>query len=477
MILLLRLFSTFKTSASPQLASLHPFPEHEPHKWLSGKLLTRQEIPLLDEELQSYITAGYVESVTSIEKRRSMFTCTRCGNDKRHLFATMPHAACGKLCVYCRNCIMMGRVIECEPLFRGSPQYPWPVVENPCAWGGELTVDQQQAADEIVSAIDHGQNELLIWAVCGAGKTEMLFPGLTAALKAGKRICLATPRTDVVRELTPRLKQAFPDVTIQALYGDSEEKTADAQLLLATTHQLYRFAYAFDVMIIDEIDAFPYHNDRSLQFASKRAAKLQASFIYLTATPRLKEKKRIKQKQLPAVFIAKRFHGHPLPVPKLKLSPWLRKELANRRLPKSILQTVQSQQLGSRQLLLFTSTIEYAQLVTDILQPFYPDITSVHAEDPEREEKVRAFRNQEHTILVTTTILERGVTFPSVDVYVLDAGHVVFDEAALVQIAGRAGRSQHDPTGDVLFFHIGKTNAMLHAQEAILRMNKRGKCQ
>ncbi|WP_163526887.1 DEAD/DEAH box helicase [Halobacillus ihumii] len=439
-----------------------------------GKLLTRQEIPFSDEELQLYISEGYMESMISIERKRSRFTCKRCGNDKQYLFAVMPHAACQKSCVYCRNCIMMGRVIECEPLYRGSPHYAWPVLEDPCAWQGKLTAEQQHAADEIVSAIKHGQNELLIWAVCGAGKTEMLFPGLTAALKAGKRICLATPRTDVVRELTPRLKQAFPHVTIQALYGDSEEKSGDAQLLISTTHQLYRFAYAFDVMIIDEIDSFPYHNDLSLKFASKRAAKIDACFLYLTATPRRQEKKRIHQKQLPAVFIARRFHGHPLPVPKLKLSPLLRKELANRRLPKAILRVIQAQQLGSRQLLLFTSTIEYAQLVTDILQPIYPAITSVHAEDPDREEKVRAFRNREYSILVTTTILERGVTFPSVDVYVLDAGHMVFDEAALVQIAGRAGRSPHDPTGEVIFFHRGKTNTMLDAQEAIMKMNKRG---
>ncbi|QGS69179.1 hypothetical protein CV093_15140 [Oceanobacillus sp. 143] len=77
-------------------------------------------------------------------------------------------------------------------------------------------------------------------------------------------------------------------------------------------------------------------------------------------------------------------------------------------------------------------------------------------------------------VLITTTILERGVTFPSVDVAILDAGHVVFDEAALVQIAGRAGRSADDPTGEVIFFHDGKTEAMVQAIKSIKMMNKRG---
>ena len=98
----------------------------------------------------------------------------------------------------------------------------------------------------------------------------------------------------------------------------------------------------------------------------------------------------------------------------------------------------------------------------------------VHAGDPERIEKVQSFREKQASLLLTTTILERGVTFPSVDVFVIDAGHLVFDEAALVQIAGRAGRSPDDPDGDVRFYHAGKTNAMLDAYESIVKMNKLG---
>ena len=102
------------------------------------------------------------------------------------------------------------------------------------------------------------------------------------------------------------------------------------------------------------------------------------------------------------------------------------------------------------------------------------EITFVHAENPDRAKKVQRFRDREITVIITTTILERGVTFPSVDVAVIDAGHDVFDEAALVQIAGRAGRSADDPTGEVIFFHDGKTEAMVQAIRAIQKMNKRG---
>ncbi|MEC3882783.1 DEAD/DEAH box helicase [Halobacillus sp. HZG1] len=452
-------------------------PENPTHSFssLSGKLLLRHEIPYEDEKVDYLVAQSILTKVTSIETYPWGYRCRRCGNTKSYLFAKMPHATCGQTCVYCRSCIQMGRVIECESLYYGSSGFEWSVHEHPCQWDGELTRLQQKAADELVALVRTGYGEKLVWAVCGAGKTEILFPALTEALKNGKRICLATPRTDVVRELLPRLKKSFPDVNIHALYGDSPDKAGDAPFIIATTHQLLRFAHAFDVMIIDEVDAFPFHNDPSLHYASERASKPHASIIYLTATPRKKQKRRIHSKDLPAVFIPQRFHGHPLPVPQLKLTPTLHRYLQKGELPPKFLQQIVHQQQTPRQLLLFLPSIKMAEQIAEHLKERNYEVRSVHAEDSQRAEKIQAFRKKEYRVLITTTILERGVTFPSVDVYVIDAGHVVFDEAALVQISGRAGRSPDDPRGNVIFYHIGKTDEMLDAVESIRYMNKLGR--
>ncbi|MGP4061260.1 DEAD/DEAH box helicase [Halobacillus sp. H74] len=457
------------TSDFPLLSTETP-----PHNYsqLAGKLLLQQEIPFSEEEISQLVSSSVLSKIESIEHYLWGHRCRRCGNKHAHLFAKIPHKKCGKECVYCRSCIQMGRVMECEPLYIGNAAIEWPVYEHPCTWDGTLTNHQQHAADEISRLVECGAGEKLIWAVCGAGKTEMLFPGLTTALQKGKRVCLATPRTDVVRELLPRLQRAFPEVKIQALYGESPDKVGNASFILATTHQLLRFAHAFDVMIIDEVDAFPFHNDASLHFASKRAAKPEASILYLTATPRKVQKKRIHAKQLPAVFIPERYHGHPLPVPHLKLTPTLHRYMKKGELPEKVMKKIADQQTTARQLLLFLPSIAKAEEVAVLLDDKGYLVQSVHAEDENRAEKIHAFREQKYRILVTTTILERGVTFPSVDVYVIDAGHSVFDEAALVQIAGRAGRSQQDPTGEVLFYHIGKTDAMLDAVNAITYMNR-----
>lgn len=458
--------------------------QDEYHLHFAGKLLLRREIPLDDTAFKQLLATKQFTPLKPIKEKNFHLHCERCGNEKSSLFGKFPCTQCESTHVYCRKCIEMGRVSECEKLYLWTGEKPiWPRHESPCTWEGSLTAAQQKAADRIVSAIRINEKETLIWAVCGAGKTEMLFPGITEALICGKRVCLATPRADVVKELYPRLQQAFRAVTIQALYGGSLDKAGTAQLIIATTHQLLRYQEAFDVIIIDEIDAFPFHADPSLPYAANRAKKSESATVYLTATPRSKQRKRIQRKQLPHIFVPLRFHGKPLPVPKAKMCFSLKRDLQNLTIPKTIINWLKNRKNPGRQLLIFTPTIMLAEklqkpfeillLQTGLLHSA-KQLQSVHAQDPDRGIKVQAFREKEIVALITTTILERGVTFPSVDVVILDAGHDVFDEAALVQIAGRAGRSPDDPTGEVILFHQGKTEAIHEAITSIKEMNKRG---
>lgn len=447
----------------------------------AGKLLLRKEIPLNDQSFEKLLHQNQFIRQPSITRTKISHQCNRCQEQKR--LAAIPCEICDKTHLYCRNCIQMGRVMECEYLYSWSGEQPqWPQYENPCTWEGTLTDSQQKAADRVVHAIRRKEHELLIWAVCGSGKTEMLFPGITEALRTGKRICIATPRADVVRELLPRLQSSFTAVPIQGLYGGSEQNDATAPFLIATTHQLLRFQEAFDVIIIDEVDAFPYHKDQSLPFAVNRAKKEKATTIYLTATPRKDLQRRIKRKKLPHIFVSVRFHGTPLPVPVYKMDFFLHHQLKDFSPPMSLVKWLRKRKNKNRQLLLFVPTIQLAEkmkprlfniLVKEKRIENKSELAFVHAEDPDREEKVNLFRENKIKYFLTTTILERGVTFPSVDVAVIDAGHDVFDEAALVQIAGRAGRSPDDPTGEVVFFHSGKTDAMNKAKSSIQQMNRR----
>lgn len=449
-------------------------------KQLAGKLLLYEELPLKSDEIDWLLQSKQLRKTPALSRQGNRSLCERCQNNDPTFFGTLPCARCKKSHLYCRKCLQMGRILACEYLYEWIGKAPvWKKHAKPCGWKGRLTREQSIAAERIVQAISHQERELLIWAVTGSGKTEILFPGITESLQYGLRICIAAPRVDVIRELSPRLRQAFPTISLEALYGESDDKLGSSQLILATTHQLLRYKQAFDVLIIDEIDAFPYHNERSLQLATLRAIKSSGTFVYLTATPRQHVKHRMIKGTLPYVFIPRRFHNRPLPVPQLRNSFFLAKQLAQNKLPKSFIHWFKNRQqnLKNRQLLMFFPTVAMVQNMFTQAKRFFSTFQKkvhyVHATDEDRALKIEQFRRQEIDVLMTTTILERGVTFPAIDVVVIDAGHQVFDEAALIQIAGRAGRHPKDPSGEVLFIHHGKTRDMVRAIRLIQRMNKK----
>ncbi|KMY55516.1 hypothetical protein AC623_17515 [Bacillus sp. FJAT-27231] len=440
---------------------------HSIAAFLSGRLLLQEEIPFPLPDSPN------IRWLPGISKKKQTFYCERCGNDQQDRFAVFPCARCKTMCPYCRHCLMMGRVSGCSQLIHWTGTEPAYEGNGTLQWSGQLSEGQKAASCAVVQAI-HDHSEQLIWAVCGAGKTEVLFHGIESALLVGKRVCIATPRTDVVLELAPRLQKVFPETTVTALYGGSPDRHRYSPLVVSTTHQLFRFYQAFDVMIVDEVDAFPYSYDTSLQFAVQKARKSSSTLIYLTATPNETWQKECRQGNRPFVKIPARFHRQPLPVPLLSWCGNWKKAIQKGRLPANVKDWTLKSLQENKQALLFFPHIDSMQQALPLFQQLNPLITSVHAEDSERKEKVALMRACQLPLLLSTTILERGVTFPNIDVAVIGAEDDVFTESALVQIAGRAGRSADFPDGEVRFFHYGKTKAIVQAVSRIEQMNREG---
>jgi competence protein ComFA len=102
-------------------------------------------------------------------------------------------------------------------------------------------------------------------------------------------------------------------------------------------------------------------------------------------------------------------------------------------------------------------------------------VAGVYSQDPKRKEKVQQMRTGEIRVLVTTTILERGVTVPRCSVLVWGADHPVFDQASLVQIAGRVGRSKDYQNGEVWFLGSERTESQRKAKKEICWLNEQAK--
>ena len=74
--------------------------------------------------------------------------------------------------------------------------------------------------------------------------------------------------------------------------------------------------------------------------------------------------------------------------------------------------------------------------------------------------------------LVTTSVLERGVTVKNLQVLVYHADEEeIYDAATLIQIAGRVGRKKNFEEGNVLFFGERKTKAIKEAIKEIEKTN------
>jgi len=441
---------------------------------LYGRELLLDEMPqplrkhILKDKLDLKKTPSYTE-------KNGKKYCARCQSLMTPVAAS--ECICENPCAYCRNCLKMGKVRACS-IFYSLPERNAfeKTSEKLLAWEGTLSAQQEEASHTIQKTIKHNETRLL-WAVAGAGKTEMLFSGIEQALKNGKRVCIASPRVDVCLELAPRLEKAFPKTLLAVLYGDMNEPYKYTQLVIATTHQLFRFREAFDVLVIDEIDAFPFHLDQSLQFAANKALKETSALIYLSATPDYAMQKDVQRQKLAATILPARYHGHPLPVPKAKMCFHWRSKVLKNPLKTSFGKAMAARIKEGRKFLVFVPNIEWMHDFEEVLRRLYPEVpfATVSAEDSKRKEKVMKMRANELQFLVTSTILERGVTFPNIDVLVIGAEDRVFTESALVQIAGRCGRSPEYPTGQVLFFHNGQSKALKKAIKQIKNMNRLAK--
>lgn len=413
--------------------------------------------------------------------RREQLRCRRCGSMAAQQSAC---AACGSAaCAYCEACLALGRSRSCALLLVGAAL---PAVRGTAGgsptdlvsrWG--LSPAQSAATGAALAYLARRREDarakgrFLLWAVTGAGKTEMTYPLLDYILASGGSVLVATPRRDVVLELAPRVARAFPDTARVTLYGGSSERWQRGQLTLATTHQLLRFRHAFDLVIIDELDAFPYHNDPMLAYAAEACCKPGGSFIYLSATPPAQLQREAARGKLAHARVPVRFHRHPLPVPVYMKVPYVAQQIKQRKLPRELqLRLKRSLERGA-QVFLFVTRISQIESFVALLRASLPGIRveGTSSEDPLRGEKVISFRDREIRLLVTTTILERGVTVPKSDVYILDANTRLFDDASLVQMAGRAGRSKDDPAGTVIFGAPEVNRAQKVAVNQIKRMN------
>ena len=380
--------------------------------------------------------------------------CQRCGNRDPDWFAYDPFHNND----YCRKCIAFGRMNADEPL--KSVRYSSRRVDTSYQLKYPLTPAQQKAVAAIADYRTQG-TEVIIYAACGAGKTELVMDSIQRALREGKKVGFAISRRQVVLEICDRMAQAFPQITVVAVC-EGHTQVVDGDLIICTMHQLYRYPHTFDLLIMDEIDAFPYRGDTLLETIARHSCKGQR--LYLTATPDEAMLDEVKQGKLAMVELFQRPHGYPLVVPRIiHTLPFFQLWYCARFLL--------HRKKAQIPVLVFVPTIRDAHRCHRLFQWLvrsYP-FTS---QSEDKEKIIADFHDKRYDCLFTTTILERGITIHGVDVAVLHCDHTVFNEASLIQIIGRVGRSAAMPTGTGLFLCQRVNRDIKRCVRAIRKMNE-----
>ncbi|MDR2660903.1 MAG: DEAD/DEAH box helicase, partial [Lactobacillaceae bacterium] len=118
--------------------------------------------------------------------------------------------------------------------------------------------------------------------------------------------------------------------------------------------------------------------------------------------------------------------------------------------------------------------VKHLELITNLIkEEFNIQGESVWSGDAQRIDKVTKMRNNQIQFLVTTTILERGVTLKDINVIILGADHYLFNENNLVQIAGRVDRGQNSLAKNIFAIVEQQNSSLKKAIKQINFMNQK----
>ncbi|WP_434121699.1 helicase-related protein [Salinicoccus roseus] len=390
--------------------------------------------------------------------------CHRCGNRDRRYFYTYYSDFHESVVIYCMKCVNLGRSDSVTPLRCRDTERM--AEESPYGLSFTLSSQQTRASERIIETVKTG-GSLLVHAVTGAGKTEMTFESIEWARMNGLNVAFTSPRIDVVKEVHMRLCAAFKGSDIDLMH-DGVKQIYNHHFTVCTIHQLYIFIGHFDLIIVDETDAFPLPQDPLLMQVVRRSAAHHASFIFMTATPSRQLIREVGRDNV--ITLPRRYHGHNLAIPKLV---WhnVTRDLGHGRLPQKLMKLIDAIIAEERRVLIFLPEINMMETLFDLISVHFPASASVHSGDPERGGKVEGMRKGEIEVMLTTTILERGVTFDRLDAIIIHAER--FNSESLIQMCGRVGRKTTDPVGRIWFIAHHQSVSIRKTLRTIHDFNRR----
>lgn len=374
--------------------------------------------------------------------------CKRCGNkDDKYFYY-------GSKGIYCRKCVSFKRILLTEDL--DSKEYDISKESGEYHFDYPLTKYQQKASVDILDNLKEG-NDVLLKAVCGSGKTEIVVKSISSYLCRGLKVCYAISRREVVIELTYRFKNIFKNSKIVSVYGD-HHKELFGDLIICTTHQLFRYYKTFDLLVLDEVDAFPLSGNETLMNIAINACK--GNIIYSTATINSFLNEYLTKRKYVEVSLNVRPSFKPVIVPKIIYGL----NISN------LFLIILKMRKMKNQCIIFVSSKKQCVRLYRLLKIIF-SCTYVYSDLKERNDNIYKFKNKEYQYIVSTTVLERGITIKDVNVIVYYDRQNAFDKSSLIQMTGRVGRNYKNPYGDAYIFSNNINKEIINCVNEIKEAN------
>jgi len=299
----------------------------------------------------------------------------------------------------------------------------------------EPTRDQLAAIKDIASDLQSPlARRRVVMGDVGSGKTLVILA--SAAMNYPRISYLMAPTSILAEQIYAEARRLLPPQIKVLLVksGDREPNFADAHLIIGTHALLYHELAPSNLIMVDEQHRFG-SNQREKIARLTGSGEFRAHFIQFSATPIPRTLSMIQSELVSFSFLKQLPFEKQIKTKILQNDGFagfmqdLRRELAAGNQAIIVYPLVQQSESSVYQSLEEAAPFWKAQ---------FPDVLITHGSDKDKEEVLRRFRD-EGRLLITTTIVEVGISLPRLSV-ILIVGAERMGLASLHQLRGRVGR-------------------------------------
>lgn len=299
----------------------------------------------------------------------------------------------------------------------------------------EPTRDQLSAIKDIASDLQSPiARRRVVMGDVGSGKTLVILA--SAAMNYPRISYLMAPTSILAEQIYAEARRLLPPQIKVLLVksGDREPNFADAHLIIGTHALLYHELAPSNLIMVDEQHRFG-SNQREKIARLTGSGEFRAHFIQFSATPIPRTLSMIQSELVSFSFLKQLPFEKQIKTKILQKDGFagfmqdLRRELAAGNQAIIVYPLVQQSESSVYQSLEEAAPFWKAQ---------FADVMITHGSDKDKEEILRRFRD-EGRLLITTTIVEVGISLPRLSV-ILIVGAERMGLASLHQLRGRVGR-------------------------------------